>query len=61
MRLFLIADLYSTIVAVVVMIAFIDRFKKYKTITQSKDSKQELSLKKGKFHFFIFFFFFFHQ
>jgi len=41
MRLFLIADLYSTIVAVIVLIAFVDRFKKYKTIEQTR-SVQEL-------------------
>ncbi|ORX56472.1 hypothetical protein BCR36DRAFT_161535 [Piromyces finnis] len=42
MRLFLIADLYSTIVAVVVFIAFIDRFKKYKNLKVVKDSTKTL-------------------
>jgi len=43
MRLFLVADLYSTIVAVVVIIAFIDRFRKYKTI-YINNSERELIL-----------------
>ncbi|OUM64226.1 hypothetical protein PIROE2DRAFT_9068 [Piromyces sp. E2] len=42
MRLFLIADLYSTIVAVVVLIAFIDGLKKYKTTSVAKDSTKTL-------------------
>ncbi|OUM70300.1 hypothetical protein PIROE2DRAFT_52825 [Piromyces sp. E2] len=42
MRLFLIADLYSTIVATIVVIAFIDRFKKYKTTKILKDSTKTL-------------------
>lgn len=43
MRLFLIADLYSTIVAVVVIIAFIERFKKYKNVTPKNSEKDLLS------------------
>jgi len=45
MRLFLIADLYSTIVAVVVVIAFIERLKKYKTqkVLKSKTSADTLT------------------
>ncbi|ORX81546.1 hypothetical protein BCR32DRAFT_220143 [Anaeromyces robustus] len=42
MRLFLIADLYSTIVAVVVVVAFIDRLRKYETTRVLKNSTQEL-------------------
>jgi len=49
MRLFLIADLYSTIVAVIVVIAFFDRFKKYKTIPDSQN------LAEGKKKFFLLF------
>jgi len=47
MRLFLIADLYSTIVAVVVLVAFIDRLKKYKTTRVIKDSTKTLVNERG--------------
>jgi Na+/proline symporter len=47
MRLFLIADLYSTIVAVIVVIAFFDRFKKYKTIPDSQNLAEGRDIKEN--------------
>lgn len=45
MRLFLIADLYSTIVAVIVIVAFVDRLKKENVVTLTKKNDDMKKIK----------------